>query len=78
MKLGEFEYRDDKVIGPSRYMEERGNTKVDLIATGEDETFKRNAEFCPDMVTCLLVTLQTDYAGWRGEQQMLNWLGQEF
>lgn len=66
--VGEFTYDEaaSTVSGPAAYMEEQGNAKLAAITAGTDAVFNMSAGYSPDIVTAILVALQTDYAGWHG------------
>jgi len=67
-KVGQFEIRDGAVYGPAEYMRERGNARIAKIEAGNDAVFNFGCLKSPDVETAILVSLQTDYAGWRGMQ----------
>lgn len=71
MKIGEFEYKEGAVYGPKAYMLEQGNAKLDSIMSGQAAGFNAMLAARPDIspVQMVLVTLQTDYAGWIGMRQ---------
>jgi hypothetical protein len=52
--------------GPAEYMKERGDALVKAILDGTDAVFTATARYSPDVVTAILVRLQTDYAAWLG------------
>lgn len=66
--VGQFTYdtETDIVTGPAEYMKAQGNDRLDAIAKGTDPVFPINARYAPDIVTAILVTIQTDYAAWHG------------
>ena len=70
--VGEFSIDTDTstISGPAAYMRERGNDRIDRIAAGQDTVFNAGCRFSPDMYTAVLVSLQTDYAGWKGSRQI--------
>ena len=70
---GKFEFRDGALYGPKRYFEEQGDKLLAAIETGEDTIFNMTCHLSPDLETAILVRLQTDYAGWLGFQEMINW-----
>jgi hypothetical protein len=72
--VGEFTYEDGTVTGPAEYMKERGNTRLKKILDGEDHVFNAGARFSPMTSTekLVLVSLQTDYAGWKGTRELLK------
>ena len=74
--VGQFTY-DEKtgtVVGPKQYMDEQGSAKLDRILSGNDVVFNMGATRSPDVITALLVAMQTDYAGWKGTKQLLEGL----
>lgn len=74
VKVGEFKSDGKSVWGPERYMKEQGNAKLDSICSGEDVGFNTMMMAKPDvpLVNMILVALQTDYAGWKGLNQLLD------
>jgi hypothetical protein len=74
VKVGRFEFESGTVSGPARYMEEKGNALISAIEKGEDMIFSMTAHYSPDVVTAILVRLQTDFAGWQGMKQMEGWI----
>lgn len=73
-KVGEFTYENGVVSGPVEYMLERGNARLDRILRGEDSVFNAGCRFNPEVSTenLVLVSLQTDYAGWRGTRELVK------
>jgi hypothetical protein len=53
--------------GPAEYLKERGDALVKAILDGTDAVFTATARYSPDVVTAILVRLQTDYAAWAGD-----------
>lgn len=76
VKVGEFKSDGKSVWGPERYMKEQGNAKLDAIMSGTDAAFEVMVRTAThnDPVRLVLVALQTDYAGWKGLNQMLEWI----
>lgn len=64
--VGVFEIRDGALYGPAEYMREQGDAKVESIQSGNDAVFNICCTKSPDIETALLVSLQNDYAGWKG------------
>lgn len=67
--VGRFTYdpADSTISGPCDYI--RSDQYRRLIASiegGTNHTFRAAVEYSPDFVTALLVTVQTDFAGWHG------------
>ena len=73
-KVGAFTLYDDGTFtAPAQYMKERGDERLDRITKGEDELFNQTAHLSPDPATAVLVWLQTDYAGWIGAKELLQY-----
>lgn len=69
MQVGEFTLTaGGTVTGPAEYMRERGSDHLRQIEQGQDVIV--NSGYSPDIETAILVSLQTDYAAWRGARQM--------
>ena len=66
---------DGEIIihGPESYMKERGNDRLRKIEAGQD-IIVNSAPLTSDLLTTVLVSLQTDYAGWKGEREMAGWM----
>ena len=78
--VGRFTYDPETqtVSGPAQYMRDQGNAKLAAICAGRDEAFNLSAGYSPDVVTAILVALQTDFAGWLGYQQLFgSWRREE-
>lgn len=71
---GRFTLDDNTVTGPGEYMIERGNALLDAIEAGDDTMFNLTAHLSPSAEMAVLVRLQTDFAGWLGQQQLLRQL----
>lgn len=71
--VGEFtmDTETGTVTGPAAYMEERGFDRMRAIEAGRDAVFNFGCCKSPDVYTAVLVSLQTDYAGWKGTRQLL-------
>lgn len=71
--VGRFTYNKEtnEVSGPAEYMEERGFAKLDAIMAGTDVLFNFGCVKSPSVEVAVLVSLQTDYAGWKGTRQLL-------
>jgi hypothetical protein len=75
-EVGRFALEDGVVSGPAEYMRERGDARLREIEAGRDSVFNAGLQFgSPNVETAILVSLQTDYAGWLGQKQMEGWLG---
>ena len=70
-----FDSTTSEIEGPGQYMREQGNALMDAIMSGNDTVFNMTGHLSPSPEMAVLVRLQTDYAGWAGNQQILNWLG---
>ena len=76
--VGRFSLSAEDVFeGPGDYMADQGNAKLDKIMAGDDAGFNAMLRAKPeaDVRTLVLVMMQTDYAGWRGMQQVHSWMG---
>lgn len=74
--VGRFSLDENNTLtGPAEYMAEQGNAKVDKILRGDDLVFNMTSHLSPDVRTAVLVSLQTDFAGWLGQRQVQNWMG---
>jgi hypothetical protein len=67
MKCGKFRL---VIEGPAQYMRERGNALLDRLVSGRDTMFNLSAHLSPSVEMAVLVRLQTDFAGWLGEQRL--------
>ena len=73
-KIGAFTlYDNGSFTAPAQYMAERGDARLARIEKGEDELFNHTAHLSPDPATAVLVWLQTDYAGWIGTRELLQY-----
>lgn len=74
--VGRFSYNREtgEVSGPEEYMRERGFARIARIESGNDVVFNMGCVHSPNVETAVLVSLQTDYAGWKGTRQLLNGL----
>jgi len=72
--VGAFTYNREtgEVSGPEEYMRERGFARIARIEAGQDVVFNMGCTRSPNVETAVLVSLQTDYAGWKGTRQLLN------
>lgn len=72
MKSTNFEIRDNGIIGPDRYIEERGHV-IEAMVAGEHAGYKAALQSQPfaDPLGVLLAMVETDYAGWRGVQRTI-------
>jgi len=61
------------VTGPAAYMRERGSARLRRIERGDDIVIRFGLEQPgADIETLILVSLQTDYAAYRGEVEMFG------
>ncbi len=72
--VGKFSLEGNELNGPGGYMEERGFDLIDRIQAGQDVTFNLTGHLSPSVEMAVLVRLQTDYAGWLGQRQLLRQL----
>ena len=73
--VGRFTLNADGTLsGPAQYLTDQGNELIDRIVAGTDTVFNMSQHLSPSVEIAILVRLQTDFAGWRGHQQMLGWL----
>ena len=70
-EVGKFVIDNNTLSGPAAYMDEKGNALLDLVLAGKDTVFNMSVGLSPDIETAILVRLQTDYAGWRGFNQIM-------
>lgn len=68
-----FQIKDGTLSGPADYMQARGNAKVDKMLSGKDELFNACLSYSPNVETAICVWLQTDYAAYLGEIEMMGW-----
>lgn len=67
--VGRFTFDDEtnEVSGPAEYMKsEQYKRLIAEIEGGRNHTFRAAIEYSPTFEVALLVTIQTDYAGWHG------------
>lgn len=64
--VGAFTLEGGALSGPAEYMREQGDALVAKCLAGESVVFNVGLTRSPDAETALLVTLQTDYAGYLG------------
>lgn len=69
--VGAFTYADGTVTGPAEYMDERGEARLAKMLAGEDTVFNAGVRFHGgDTATLVLVSLQTDFAAWKGMREL--------
>lgn len=62
-----FDPADSTISGPADYIRsDQYKQLIRSIEGGTNHTFRAACEHSPDFVTALLVTVQTDFAGWHG------------
>ena len=67
--VGEFTFdpSDSSISGPASYMRSEDYRRcIQSIQDGSNTTFKLACEHAPSFEIALLVTIQTNYAGWHG------------
>ena len=71
--VGRFKYESGQISGPAEYMEGAGDVKLDSILSGNDIAYNTMILASPgtDPVTMILTALQTDYAGWLGQRELI-------
>ncbi len=69
-QVGQFSIESGVLSGPKQYMEEKGRARLERILTGEDVVFNASLFYSPDAETGILVSMQTDYAGWLGQKEL--------
>ena len=63
------------VTGPVEYMNDQGSARLARIASGNDVVFNMGCTRSPNVFVAILVSLQTDFAGWKGTRNLLAGLG---
>ena len=73
IECGAFTYNTEtnQVAGPAAYMAEKGSARLERIMNGQDVVFNMGCTRSPSVEMAVLVSLQTDYAGWKGTRQSL-------
>jgi len=67
-----FDYESGTVSGPADYMRKQGNARLRRIEKGDDVVVSmgyreaRDRGESPDIITLILVSLQTDFAAYMG------------
>lgn len=64
-----FDHATGSVEGPADYMADRGFARIASIEAGDDPVFNMNPNSAYDPALGMMVSLQTDYAGWNGMRQ---------
>ena len=70
--VGRFTYENGSISGPRQYMEEQGSALLARIEAGQEATFNATCQLSPDIITAILVWLQTDFAGWLGRKELME------
>ena len=72
--VGRFTFHgaDSTISGPAAYMKAQGNARLAQIERGGSVADQMIIERAPDVVTGILVVLQTDYAAYAGYEQMFG------
>lgn len=70
--VGRFTYENGSISGPRQYMEEQGSALLSRIETGQEPTFNATCHLSPNIITAILVWLQTDFAGWLGRKELIE------
>lgn len=76
-QVGEFTFdpTDSTITGPASYMRSAEYARcIASIQDGTSHTFRACCEHSPSFEVALLVTIQTDYAGWHGRETFLRTL----
>jgi len=72
-KVGRFTLNPTtgEIAGPAEYMNsEQYARRIERIYAGQDPVFEMGLQRSPNAATALLVAIQTDYAAWKGQQQI--------
>lgn len=65
-----FDSETSEISGPADYISsEQYKALIKSIEAGVNHTFRAGLEYSPNVETALLVTIQTDYAGFAGMRQ---------
>lgn len=73
--VGEFTYHaeTETISGPKAYVEEGHLARVVAeVAAGTKASFNHNPHAATHPIRSLLVSVQTDYAGWRGYRDLFG------
>ena len=71
-QVGKFTIESGVLSGPAQYMQEQGSAKLEGILAGTDVVFNASLTHSPDIETGILVAMQTDYAGWLGQKELVQ------
>lgn len=63
-----FNAEDGTISGPADYMRAQGNARIAQIERGGSVADQMIIGNAPDVITGILVVLQTDFAGWHGSK----------
>lgn len=61
-----FDSADGTISGPAEYMRAQGNARIARIEQGGSEADRMIIANAPDVITGILICLQTDYAAFAG------------
>ncbi len=78
VEVGKFTFdpTDGTITGPAAYMRSDDYRRcVQSITAGTSHTFRACCEHSPSFEVALLVTIQTNYAGWHGMETFNRRLG---
>lgn len=73
--VGEFTYDSNhsSILGPAAYMRSADYAEcMASIKAGTNHTFQACLEHSPSFEVALLVTIQTNYAGWHGRETFIR------
>lgn len=70
-QVGQFTlFEHGSLEAPTLYWDEQGRNRLAKILSGQDTVFNMGASLSPDLETAILVSLQTDFAAWKGSKQL--------
>lgn len=71
--VGRFSYDAESgtLTGPVEYLKEQGDALLARIKAGNSVVYNTGISLGHDPVKTILVALQTDFAGWLGNRQLL-------
>lgn len=77
--VGRFSYDEvtGKMSGPEEYMNTRLGGRLEKIYAGQDTVFNMGLMQGNDAITAALVSIQTDYAGWKGTKDFCAMIGRK-
>lgn len=77
LSVGAFTWDAEQsaILGPASYVQsEQFERRLEALKRGTDAVFNVGLDQHGNVVTALLVSVQTDYAAWLGTQEVLSWL----